>query len=223
MSVFEERLRELQRLRTSDAITQGEYEKGRDAVLDQLSSVELPRKGLNAVQRVYLILGVIALIIVGFYVIFGAASIVLAVLPGGTSTMAGSGSAYEAPTSSDVANGSLAARLSLIRIDDPAAPSGGASVPEGKRYIATQVTLENVGHRDLKAADFRLRTWGGSEYSPKIVPEVGAAGLEFLKNVPPGEIRTGMIAFEVPQNATVQWLRYRSNPSGIEMLFGEEN
>lgn len=226
MSAFEERLRELQQLRSSEVITQGEYETRREAILDQLSTVEAPSKRLNSLQRVYLILGIIALVAVVTWIAFGALSLAFMVFgftTSSASSLGGSISAYEAPMSADVANGDIAARLTFARIDDPAIPARGASVPEGKRYIAIQTTLENVGHRELKAADLRLRTRDGNEYSPKIVPEVGAADLEFLKNVPAGETRTGTIAFEVPQDATVQWLRYRSNPSGIEMLFGEEN
>jgi hypothetical protein len=37
-----------------------------------------------------------------------------------------------------------------------------------------------------------------------------------------GERRAGVIAFEVPEGAAVQWLRFRSNPSGVEIVFGEE-
>jgi hypothetical protein len=225
MSVFEERLRELQRLRAAEAITQGEYQERRDAILDQLSRVEVPStKGLNALQRVYLVLGVVALAGIVFFVGFSVLALVLGSCGVTTSSVGGSTSAYEAPTSSDVANGDIAARLTIARIDDPAVPvSGDGSVPAGKRYIAMQIALENVGQRELKAADFRLRTWDGHEYEPKVVPEVGADDLAFLKNVPPGEKREGTIAFEVPESAIVQWLRYRSNPSGIEMLFGEES
>jgi len=54
------------------------------------------------------------------------------------------------------------------------------------------------------------------------VPEVGASDLGFLKNVLIGDRREGVLAFEVPERAAVQWLRFRSDPSGIEFMFGEE-
>jgi hypothetical protein len=225
MSVFEERLRELQQLRAKETITESEYQERHDMILDQLSRIEAPRsKGLNALQRVYLVLGVVALAAIVFLVGFGVLALVLGSCGISTSSVGSSVSPYEAPTSSEVANGDIAARVSIARIDDPAVSiTGEGKAPAGKRYITIQTALENVGNRYLKAADFRLRTWEGHEYAPKIVPEVSATDLAFLKDVPVGGKSEGTVAFEVPENATVQWLRYRSNPSGIEMPFGQDN
>lgn len=218
MTAFEERLRELQQLRTNDTITQDEYTSRREAILDQLSHIDASKKGLNALQRVYLTLGIVALVAIVLFVAFFVFSLVVGVF-GGATTEAGSTSPYQAPASSDVANGAHAARVDISRIDDPATATGA---PTGKRYIAVQTTVSNVGHRGL-SGDFRLRTWDGHEYAPKIVPDLGATDLTFLKNLPVGETRQGTIAFEVPETAQVQWLRYRSGSAGIQMLFGEEN
>lgn len=225
MSAFEERLRELQQLRANETITEGEYQTRREAILDQLSRVEAPSpKGLNALQRVYLILGVMALVVIVLFIAFWVFSIVFAVFSTGGSSMGGSISPYQAGSSSRMDNEGIGAQVTIERIDDPAiSTTGEGKASTGNRYIAIQTTVENVGQRDLKAADFRLRTWDGDEFEPKLVPELGASDLSFLKNVLIGERRAGVLAFEVPERAAVQWLRFRSNPSGVEIVFDDEN
>jgi hypothetical protein len=226
VSEIEERLRELQQLRANETITEEEYRDRRETILDQLSRVEAPStKGLNALQRVYLILGVMALVTIVLFIGFWLFAVVLAVFPTGTGTssMTGSISSYQAPSSSQVNNESIGAQVTIEWIGDPAiSTTGEGKASTGKRYIAIQMAVENVGQRDLKAADFRLRTWDGDEFEPKLVPDIGASDLSFLKNVLIGERRAGVIAFEVPEGAAVQWLRFRSNPSGVEIVFGEE-
>ena len=228
MSEIEERLRELQQLRANETITEEEYRDRREAILDQLARVEAPStKGLNALQRVYLILGVMALVTIALFIGFWVFSVVVAVFSTwtgtGTSSMAGSISTYQAPSSSQVNNEGIGAQVTIEWIGDPAiSATGEGEASTGKRYIAIQMAVENVGQRDLKAADFRLRTWDGDEFEPKPVPDIGASDLGFLKNVLIGERRAGVIAFEVPEGAAVQWLRFRSNPSGVEIVFGEE-
>ena len=217
MSEIEERLRELQQLRANETITEREYDKGREAILDQLTRVKAPgKKGLHPL----LILGIVGgVLVAGFFVL------PIAVLGmWGSSSMAGSQSPYQAGSSGGLSNEAIGARVTIERIDDPAIPTAGEEkASTGKRYIAIQTTVENVGHSDIKAFDLRLRTWDGHEYSPKVVPGIGASDLAFLKNLAIGGKTEGTIAFEVPEQAEVQWLRFRSDPSGIEFLFGEDN
>ena len=217
MSEIEERLRELQQLRANETITEREYDKGREAILDQLTRVEAPgRKGLHPL----LILGIVGgVLVAGFFVLS------IAVLGmWGSSSMGGSQSPYQAGSSGGLSNGAIGARVTIERIDDPAIPTAGEEkASTGQRYIAIQTAVENIGHSDIKAFDLRLRTWDGHEYSPKVVPGIGASDLAFLKNLAIGGKTEGTIAFEVPEQAEVQWLRFTSKPSGIEFLFGEGN
>ena len=219
MSDTEERLRELQQLKANQAITESEYRERREAILDQVTGVKAP--GKKGIHRL-LVLGILGGVLVAVFFVLSIA--VLGMWGWGTSSVGGSQSPYQAGSASELSNGAIGARVTIERIDDPAIPTAGqGKASTGKRYIAIQTAVENVGHSDIKALELRLRTWDGHEYSPKVVPGVGASDLAFLKNLAIGGKTEGTIAFEVPERAEVQWLRFRSNPSGIEFLFGEDN
>ncbi len=75
------------------------------------------------------------------------------------------------------------------------------------QYWAAQVTVENTGDADISAPAWRLRA-NGREYDPT---GTGALGPDLAGGftLPPGESRTGWIAFEVRIFATPGWLRAR--------------
>jgi len=219
MSDTEERLRELEQLKANQAITESEYRERREAILDRLTGVKASgKKGLPPLR----VLGVLGGVLVVVFFLLSVA--VLGMWGSETSSMGTSESSYQAGSSSGLSNGAIGANVAIERIDDPAIPTaGGEKASTGKRYIAIKTTVENVGHSDIKAFDLRLKTWDGHEYSPKVVAGVGAGDLAFLKNLAIGGKTEGTVAFELPEQAEVQWLRFRSNPSGIEFLFREDN
>jgi Domain of unknown function (DUF4352) len=219
MSDTEERLRELQQLKAKQAITDSEYRERLEAILDQLTGVKAPgKKG----RRSLLVLGIVGGVLVAVFFVLSIA--VLSMWGLGTTSVGRSQSPYQAGSSSGLSKEAYGARVTIERIDDPAIPTAGEEkASTGKRYIAIQTAVENIGLSNIKALDPRLGTWDGHEYSPKVVPGVGASDLAFLKNLAIGDKTEGTIAFEVPDQAEVQWLRFRSNPSGIEFLFGEDN
>jgi hypothetical protein len=138
-----------------------------------------------------------------------------------SSTMGSSESQYAAGSSSGQQNtDSVGTSVTLDSIQDPALPpSSDDAAPSGERYVAIGVTAENTGHVDLKALNVRLHTWDGKEYSPKNLDQISASDGSFLKNIGVGATAQGTLGFELPADQAVEWLRFRSDPSGLEVLF----
>jgi hypothetical protein len=162
------------------------------------------------------------LILAFVYVAFIASCAVLFSVSATTSwTMGSSEPQYAAGSSSGQQNtDSVGTQVTINTIEDPALPRpGDAAASAGKRFVAIGVAAENTGHVDLKALNVRLHTWDGKEYSPKNLDQIGASDGSFLKSISVGAAAKGTLGFELPANQAVEWLRFRSDPSGIEIFF----
>jgi len=219
MSDITKRLRTLEELRASGTITEDEYRGRRETILDRLAHIDPDAGRVSAMVRAILLAG---LILAFVYVAFVASCAMLFSVGATTSsTMGSSESQYAAGSSSGQQNtDSVGTSVTLDSIQDPALPSSsGGAAPSGKRYVAIGVTAENTGHVDLKALNVRLHTWDDKEYSPKNLDQIGASDGSFLKNISVGATAQGVLGFELPADQAVEWLRFRSDPSGLEVLF----
>lgn len=221
MSDIAKRLRALEELRTSGTITETEYHDKREAILDRLTQIDPNAGRVSAIVRAILI----AALILAF--VYAAAAVscvvifdVVGVVVGGTSMGAIESQYEEGSSSGQINNESVGTQVTINSIKDPALPSSSDGVPpSGKRYVAIDVTAEDTGHVDLKALNVRLHTWDGNEYSPKKLDQIGATDGSFLKNISVGATAQGSLGFELPAGQSVEWLRFRSDPSGVEVLF----
>ncbi len=215
------RLRALEELRTSGTISEEEYRDKRETILDRLTHIDPNAGRVSAMVRAILLA---ALILAFIYVAAMASCVVLfdvvGVVRGGTS-MSAIEALYAAGSSSgQINNESVGTQVTIRTIKDPAIPSSDdGAAPSGKRYVAIGVTAENTGHADLEALNVRLHTWDGKEYFPKNLDAVGATDGSFLENISVGATAQGVLGFELPADQSVEWLRFQSDPSGVEVLF----
>ena len=78
----------------------------------------------------------------------------------------------------------------------------GATLAPGDRAAGVDLTLRNVGHGvydSSSESDVRLRSSGGSFAEPAFAPggPCATTEIDFLKEVQPGESRSGCIAFDL--------------------------
>jgi hypothetical protein len=89
----------------------------------------------------------------------------------------------------------------------------GATVAPGDRAAGVDLVLRNVGHAvydSSSESDVRLRSSGGSFAEPAFASSGPCATTEidFLKEVEPGESRSGCVAFDVPRGARPVAVRF---------------
>ena len=80
----------------------------------------------------------------------------------------------------------------------------GATLAPGDRAAGVDLTLRNVGHGvydSSSESDVRLRSSGGSFAEPAFTSggPCATTEIDFLKEVQPGESRSGCIAFDLPK------------------------
>lgn len=107
--------------------------------------------------------------------------------------------------------GSIQARATIDKIDDPATNINPFEFAAGKHWLRYVVTIENVGKSESAGADFILRTTDGFEYKPQVAIGLGAGDLKGLQRLTPGGKVSMTIAFQVPDKTAVQWLRFDPN------------
>ena len=93
----------------------------------------------------------------------------------------------------------------------------GATVVPGDRAAGVELTVRNVGHDvydSSSESDVKLRSSSGSFAGPAFASSGPCATTEidFLKEVEPGESRTGCVAFDLPRSATPVAVRF--SPEG---------
>ena len=102
------------------------------------------------------------------------------------------------------------------RVIFPLRGSGATLVP-GDRAAGVDLTLRNMGHGvydSSSESDVRLRSSGGSFAEPAFASSGPCATTEidFLKEVQPGESRSGCIAFDLPKGTKPVAVRF--SPEG---------
>jgi hypothetical protein len=118
------------------------------------------------------------------------------------------GSTGTVKTAGDVTIG-----VTLNEVVDPATSSNQFIKPAaGSRYVAYDITVENVGKREGNAGQAKLRTVDGFEYDRAIAVGFGADNADVYQRLTSGGKVKGVIVFEIPEAAQVQWLRFDPNP-----------
>jgi hypothetical protein len=113
-------------------------------------------------------------------------------------------------TSAEIAperNGSRRSRVTIIQIaDGPAGNSAFINPPQGQRYWAALVSVENTGDREVRAIDWSLRDSTGLESRRELVHDAGD-NLPFDYRLTPGGRAEGWVVFAIASDATPVWLR----------------
>jgi hypothetical protein len=116
------------------------------------------------------------------------------------------GSSAEVDTGDDpFTNQPSRARYTIDAITDPAEPATQFYVPQpGNRWVLFEITVASIGEGGLSTPEWALGTADGQEHD-----WIGGTGLgqEILfMDLPAGETRSGVVVFEIPEDAVVAWL-----------------
>ena len=101
--------------------------------------------------------------------------------------------------------GNSKVKVTINEILDPAEIEGTIFEPEpGNRWWAVTMTIEATGSEVANTGEWTLTTTDGTEYTNLVVlsstPDILYGSLE------PGASETGLLVFEIPEDAVVQWL-----------------
>jgi hypothetical protein len=93
----------------------------------------------------------------------------------------------------------------------------GALLAPGDRAAGVEVTLRNAGHAvydSSSESDVKLRTSAGSFAAPAFASSgpCATSEVDFLKEVEPGESRSGCVAFDLPEGTKPVSVRF--SPEG---------
>jgi hypothetical protein len=117
------------------------------------------------------------------------------------------GSSGEVTTAGDVKN-----RVTLNAITDPAPSSNEFEQPQaGFHYVTFSLTIENTGEKETTGVDVLLRATDGTEYQQTFVSGVGATDINTLQSLTSGGKTDAVIAFEVKDGTTFDWLKFDPN------------
>lgn len=109
--------------------------------------------------------------------------------------------------------GDVTIQVTIEDILDPAVSQNRFEKPaDGNRFVVFQLLVENVGKKETNGLDFQLRTAEGFEYQRKFVSGFASGELAELLNLTSGGKAKAVIAFEIPDGSSVQWLKIDPNP-----------
>jgi hypothetical protein len=109
--------------------------------------------------------------------------------------------------------GDVTVQVTVEQIIDPATSQNQFEKPaEGHHFVVFELLVENAGKKETHGIDFLLRTAEGFEYKRKFVVGFAAGELAEVLNLTSGGKAKAVIAFEVPDGATIQWLKIDPNP-----------
>ena len=219
MASLENRLKELDKLKSKGTITEDEYQTRRAAIMSDTAPPEQKRGGILRWGLIGCLgmFAAVGVVVVGIVVL-----IIVAV--GSSSDLAGrddvrvsfaEGSSGTVETAGDVKN-----RVTIDSIIDPAISDNQFSQPaDGFHYLTIAMTIENAGERETTGGTFTLRTTDGFEYDQTFVSGIGASDLNFLQGLTSGGKTTAVVAFEVPDESRVEWLKFDPNPFAAGDLY----
>ena len=213
-STLEKQLAELDALQTRGVISDDEHATRRAALLAATSPVGessgsraggIFKWGLVGCAGIFAAIGLFVIII---FVIFAAAlsntgddepdsggDIRVALQDGA--------SAVIAPEFS----GSKKTRVTIHRVIENPASSNQFSRPEaGERWVAYDVEVENVGDQEVSTLSWKLRDSLDGEHDREFFTGLDGQ-LNQVFNLTPGGKTRGLIAFSIPADAGVRWLR----------------
>lgn len=206
---IERQLKELDKLQKKGVLTEEEYASRRAAIMTNTAEPDHAKRG-GAFKWGFMgclgIIGALAAVVVVIIVIVVLAASNSSSSGGGDDvhvTFAEGSSGVVAPEGS----GDDKTKVTILGIKDPAASDNEFEQPaDGKKYIAIDVEIENVGKHEINAVSWKLRDSKDQEHDEAFVSGVGQ-DLEPVYNLTPGGKTQGWVVFEVDSDATVKWLR----------------
>jgi len=142
----------------------------------------------------------------------------------GTSGSTSSSAARQGPppvgTSVRVRAGAATLVVTPRRVIFPLRGSG-ATVAPGDRPAGVELAVRNIGHAvydSSSESDVKLRSSAGSYAEPAFASSgpCTTTEIDFLKDVAPGESRSGCVAFDLPQGSKPMAVRFspEGSPAG---------
>ncbi|MEX0781674.1 MAG: DUF4352 domain-containing protein [Dehalococcoidia bacterium] len=214
-SELERKLAELKALRAKNVVSDEEYAARREALLTDTATAVAAKSGSRAG-------GIFKWGMMGCLGMFAAVGLLFIVVIVLLAAAVGSSADNEEDSGGDVhvalANGasevispenqgSRKVRVTIVRWTDGATSTNQFLQPEqGKKYIAFEVLVENVGDRETGVLDWKLRDTKDGEHERRFVSGLGDE-LDAVFNLTPGGRVEGLVVFEVDADASVKWLR----------------
>lgn len=217
-SELEKRLGELDALRAKGVVTDEEYESRRAALLSDTTPAAaggggkaggIFKWGLMGCLGMFAAVGLLFIVVI----------IVIAAAVGSSADDADdSGGDVRVPLTNGASGviwpegqGSRRVRVTIVRWTDGATSSNQFLQPEdGKKYVAFEVIVENVGGREVGVLDWKLRDTNDGEHERRFVSGLGDE-LDAVFNLTPGGRVDGLVVFEIDASAGVKWLRADPN------------
>ncbi len=95
--------------------------------------------------------------------------------------------------------------VTINEILDPVEIEGPVLAPEpGNRWFGMNITMEATGSEIANTGDWTLTTTDGTEYTNLIV--LGSTPDITYGSIEPGATAEGLVVFEIPEDAEVQWV-----------------
>jgi hypothetical protein len=101
-------------------------------------------------------------------------------------------------------------KVTVVAITDPATTDSAIFQPEaGQRYWAMEVKLEGTSDKEVNTGEWTLHTTAGNDYDTVYLTGVGEDIIYGALQA--GETQQGVVVFQIPADAVVQWVHM--NPS----------
>jgi hypothetical protein len=102
-------------------------------------------------------------------------------------------------------------KITIVKITDDAQSDNQFLQPDaGNKYWAVEVLHEAVGDKAVRSGTWKLRTADGFEYDQEFVTDIGTS-LDPIYELTPGGKKQGVIVFQIPEGAQIEWLRFDPN------------
>ncbi|MFF7953956.1 DUF4352 domain-containing protein [Streptomyces griseorubiginosus] len=116
--------------------------------------------------------------------------------------------------------------VTVVKVVDPAAGKDEFSSPDsGKRFVAVQFRLKNVGSKvfdDAPDNDAKVKDEQGQQFDPSLLETSAGPGFGGSVTLPSGDSGLGFINFEVPATARITKIQFTLN-SGFANDVGQWN
>lgn len=215
-SNIERRLKELDKLKQKGVVNDEEYASRRVAIMNDTSEPDHAKRGGPLKWGFFGCLGIIGAIV-------GVIVVIVSVSAGGSSGDGGKDVHVAlAKGSSGVIvpeGGRTHLKVTVLDTADGAKSDNQfEQPPAGKKYIAFDMEVENVGQHEANWTSWKLRDSKDQEHDDNIVSGVGQP-FDSLFNLTPGGKTQGWVVFTVDSDATAKWLRADPDPIGSGDLY----
>lgn len=210
---IERQLKELSDLHRKGVLSDDEYAMRRAAIMTSTAEPDRAKRGgplkwgfmgclgiIGALVAVVVVVVVIVAVSTGGGSSSGTADVHVALAKGNSGAIAPEG------------NSGKKSKVTILDIKDPATSTNEFEHPAaGKKYLAIDVEVENVGTHEVSSLGWKLRDSKDQEHDQTFVTGVGA-DLEPIYNLTPGGKTQGWVVFEIDSDASVKWIRADPDP-----------